>query len=132
MGGHILHKELSYKIYGLLFETQNILGRFKNEKQYGDYFEFLLQKNKIKYLRESVLDPSFMGEKKRRNICDFIIEDKIIIEFKTMSFLDKDAYFQLKRYLSCRKIDLGILVNFRQKYLVPKRVLNGELLINNK
>jgi GxxExxY protein len=132
MGGNILHKELSYKIYGLLFETQNILGRFKNEKQYGDYFQFLLEKNKINYVRESVLDPSFESEKKRRNICDFIIDDKIIIEFKTVAFLDKDAYFQLRRYLSCRKIDLGLLVNFRQKYLVPRRVLNGELLINNK
>ena len=38
-----VHKELSYKIVGLLFQAHADLGRFRNEKQCGDYFEKLLQ-----------------------------------------------------------------------------------------
>ncbi|MBA3047478.1 GxxExxY protein [Patescibacteria group bacterium] len=113
---------------GLLFKTHNDLGRYKNEKQYADYFEDLLKKNNYKYSREYKLAPSFHGEKNGRNICDFIIEDKIVIEFKTVKFLTQEDYFQVKRYLSCSGLRLGILVNFRQNYLTPKRVLNNELL----
>ncbi|HTW96730.1 MAG TPA: GxxExxY protein [Candidatus Methylomirabilis sp.] len=128
MRREIIYKELSYKIYGLLFKTQNDLGRYRNEKQYGDYFENLLKIKGIKYSREERLTESFAGEMKGRNICDFIIEDKIIVELKTVSFLNKNSYFQLKRYLVSSDLILGILVNFRQQCLTPRRILNSELL----
>ncbi len=123
----VIYKELSYLITGLLYKTHNDLGRYKNEKQYGDYFEFILKKNNIKYLREAKLDVSFPGEKNRRNVCDFIIENKIVVEFKANKFLMREDYFQIKRYLSSSRLKLGILVNFRQKYITPKRILNNEI-----
>ena len=126
--GKVVYKELSYQINGLLFQVHNDLGRHKNEKQCADYFEYLLKKNSIRYKREYILNPSFKGEKESRNVCDFIIEDKIVVELKTVRFLTQEDYFQVKRYLSCSGLRLGILVNFRQKYLTPKRVLNNELL----
>jgi len=128
MGGKVIYKELSYKINGLLYKTHNDLGRHKNEKQYADYFEYLLKEGEYKYKREYKLKLSFKGEKKGRNICDFIIENKIVVEMKTVRFISPDNYFQVKRYLSCSGLRLGIIVNFRQKYLTPKRVLNNELL----
>jgi GxxExxY protein len=124
----VVHKRLSYKITGLLYKTHNDLGRYKNEKQYCDYFEELLKKEGINYKRECRLDMSFSGEKEGRNICDFIVANKIILEFKTKKFLTREDYFQVKRYLSCTGLNLAILVNFRQKYLTPKRILNNELL----
>jgi len=127
----IIYQELSYKITGLLFETQNFLGRYRNEKQYGDFLENLLKEKNVHYKREERLDKSFPGEKSGRNICDFIIEDKIIVELKTIGFLDKESYFQIKRYLASSNLILGILVNFRQKYLKPRRILNSELLKKN-
>lgn len=39
----VVYKELSYKINGLLFKVHKDLGRYRNEKQYGDYFEQLLK-----------------------------------------------------------------------------------------
>lgn len=130
MTDKLIYKELSYKINGLLFKTHNDLGRYKNEKQYADYFENLLIKEGIKYEREVKLNIAFEGERVGRNICDFIIDDKgekIIIELKAVRFLTNEDYFQIKRYLSCSSIELGIIVNFRQKYLEPKRILNSEL-----
>ncbi|MBU0647254.1 GxxExxY protein [Patescibacteria group bacterium] len=124
----VVYKEFSYKITGLLFKAHNDLGRYKNEKQYADYFETLLNKNKIKYKRECHLNQSFEGEKEGRCICDFVVDDKIVIEFKTVKFLSREDYFQIKRYLSCSNLRLGILVNFRQNYITPKRILNNELL----
>ncbi len=128
---NIIYPKLSYTIYGLFYKVHNQLSRFRNEKQYADAFEELLKENKINYSREIPLPPSFKGEKERRNIPDFIIEDKIIIDFKAKRVITKEDYYQMQRYLSSYNKKLGILVNFRQPSLAPKRILNSKLLKDN-
>ena len=120
----VLYPELSYKIYGLCFEVHNRLGRFRNEKIYADALEESLIKDNIKYQHEHALDKSFEGEKARRNIPDFIINDQIIIDIKAKRIITKEDYFQMKRYLVSSGKKLGIIVNFRQTYLNPKRIVN--------
>ena len=116
----IIYKELSYKICGLCFETHNALGRYRNEQSYTDYIEQSLIKAGLKYSRELALPTSFNGEKDRRHIPDFVIEDKIIVDLKAKRMITKDDYFQMKRYLISSGKRLGIIVNFRQQYLSPK------------
>lgn len=124
MDAELLHPELSYKICGFCFYIHNQLGRYRNEKQYADALEQVLKKNGVNYGREVKLPPSFEGESRNRNIPDFIIEDKIIVDLKTKQIITKDDYFQMKRYLvSCGK-KLGLIINFRQQYLRPKRIVN--------
>jgi len=121
----ILHKDLSYKITGLLFKTHKELGRFRNEKQYADYFENLLKDEGLSYKREyRFKDPQY-GNNKVRCVCDFIIEDKIILEFKAKNFITKEDYYQTKRYLITLNLELAVIINFRQYRLAPKRVLNS-------
>jgi len=55
------------------------------------------------------------------------MEDKIVLEYKNNTFISKDYYLQTQRYLNILKLKLGILVNFRQKSLAPRRVINYEL-----
>jgi len=121
----VAHKELSYKITGLLFKTHRELDKFRNEKQYADYFEKLLKENNIGHIREFRFNEQINEQGLVRCIVDFLIEDKIIIEFKAKNFLTKEDYYQIKRYLATLNLQLGILVNFRQNRLAPKRVLNS-------
>jgi len=120
----VLYPDLSYKVCGLCFDTHNSLGRHKSEKSYADMLEQLLTENKIKFEREKSLESSFESEKSRRNIPDFIIEDKIILDIKAKRIVTKEDYYQMRRYLDTSKLKLGIIVNFRQKYLSPKRIAN--------
>ena len=110
--------ELSYELNGILFKVHNELGRFLNEKQYADAVEKILKANKIKYEREKVLD---------RNKIDFLVENKIILELKTKRMLLREDYYQVRRYLEVLGLKLGILVNFRDKYLKPRRILNSKI-----
>ena len=48
-GGELIYKDLSYVLTGLLFKTHNDLGRFCNEKQYGDRIEFYLKQTIISF-----------------------------------------------------------------------------------
>jgi len=121
----LIYPELSYKICGLCFEAHNKLGRYLNEKQYCDYLEYLFTENNLDFVREVPLPVSFQNEKEKRNIPDFIIEDTIILEIKAKYIVTKEDYFQMQRYLNSANKKLGLLVNFRRKYLHPKRIVNA-------
>ncbi len=122
----IYHPELSYEITGLLFKIHNELGRFKLEKQYCDVFEKVLIAHGFKYCREKDLKGVFESVDLKGNIPDFIIEEKIIIDFKNKKFITKEDYYQMVRYLEVAHLPLGLIVNFRATYLKPKRILNTE------
>jgi len=127
MKQEIVYKDLSYQINRLLFEVHNELRRHCNEKQYGDLLESKLKKNNFRYEREKIIPQSFNGEKFGRNRVDFIIEDKIVIEIKLKRVIARDDYYQVLRYLKAFNKKLGLIVNFREKFLQPKRVLNSAI-----
>ena len=118
----IIYPELSYKLTGLLYKTHNELGRFCRERQYCDEFEILLKKLNIGYKRE--YDLVGMGKEIRGNRVDFLIKNKILIDFKAKKFITKEDYYQMLRYLECSNLKLGLVVNFRNAYLKPKRIIN--------
>ena len=114
----ILYPELSYKIVGLVFNVQNELGRFAREKQYADLLEEQLKSENIKYEREFRIGDS-------ENIVDFLVGDKekILLELKTVRFLNREHYRQLQNYLQRTGVELGLLINFSDVHLKPRRVL---------
>jgi len=120
----IIFKELSYQINGVLFYVHNELGSYCNEQQYCDAIEKQFQQKKIVCEREKILSPSFEGEENRNKI-DFLIDNKIIVEIKAKRLVTREDYYQVRRYLKALKLKLGIIVNFRDRYLHPKRILNS-------
>lgn len=125
----IIYKKLSYKVNGAAYGTQNELGRYRGHGQYVDKLEQKILALGLKCSREVPLPPSFDGEKENRNIPDLVIEGedgRLVVEVKTKRILTKNDYFQLQRYLVSGNFRLGILVNFRQYCLKPKRIINAE------
>jgi GxxExxY protein len=115
----LLYPELSYRIVGLCFEAHNEIGRFAREKQYADFLENKLKDGGIEYKREFTIRDS-------GNIVDFLIEDKIILELKTTRALERLHFRQIQNYLQQSKVKLGLLINFSDKHLSPKRIIRIE------
>lgn len=115
-GGKIIYPDLSYKINGILFATHNEIGPYAREKQVGDVIERLLKEKRIYYLRECRISDS-------GNIADFIIDKKIILELKCKRVLVRNDYEQIQRYLQETQLKLGMLVNFRNQYIKPIRII---------
>jgi GxxExxY protein len=122
--GEIILKELSYKINGICFKVHNNLGRFCSERQYSDKLEKLLKENNFNYKRE--FEISKLVDSPSGNRPDFIIENKIILDAKAKKFITKEDYYQMMRYLEASNFQLGLIVNFRNTYLKPKRVINNK------
>ena len=120
----IIHKDLSYSLNGVLFEVHNALGRFCREKQYGDLLEKLLIGCNINFNREKEL-PIKGIDNKVTNKVDFVIEDKILLDLKAKPLVTKEDYYQMNRYLEASSLRLGLIVNFRNKYLKPIRVIRA-------
>ena len=112
----IVYPELSFEIVGACFDVHNELGRFAREKQYADLLENKIGERGFKYVRELRLGDS-------GNVVDFLLEDKVILELKAVPTLTRGYYRQIQNYLQWTRLELGLLVNFSDTYLQPKRVL---------
>jgi len=119
-----IYGDLTYKINGILFKVHNEMLRYANEKQICDAIEELLKNEKLRYEREKMLPPSFLGEHAGRNRIDFIIENKVVLEVKLLNFIGKEEYYQCLRYLEALDRKLCLLINFRSKQLKIKRIIN--------
>ncbi len=112
----VIYPELSYLINGILFDVKKELGQYAREKQYGDLLEKKLKEKDILYKREVSVGNT-------GNIIDFLIDDKIVVELKAVRFVTKDNFRQIQNYLQQMQIKLGVLVNFRDKFLKPARIV---------
>ena len=121
----LIYPELSYEITGILFEVHNELGRYSREKQYCDLLEATLKQKNKTYKRELTVGNT-------GNRTDFTINDQIVIECKAKEIVTKEDYYQLQRYLQATGYKLGLLVNFRSRYLKPIRVIKIETDAKNK
>lgn len=113
---HVIYPELSYTIVGLCFIAHDEVGLYGREKQYGDILERELKGKSIPYKREVAIAQS-------GNVADFVVDEKILIELKSKRTIIPNDYEQTQRYLQITGLKLGLLVNFRDKYLKPARVV---------
>lgn len=116
MKSDLIYPRLSYLVTGICFRIHNKLKRYCREKQYGDLLEKEFNKESIKYEREYFVKDS-------GNIVDFIVEDKIVLELKAKKIITRDDYYQVQRYLQSTNLKLALLINFRNKYLKPIRII---------
>ena len=124
--GKLVHPQLSYKIVGLLFEVHSRLGGRYQEKYYQRATEELLKRDNIKYEKELSVNISFEGNKIGKYLLDFLIDNKILLELKTVPQFSPNDFRQVRSYLKAKRLQLGILANFRGDKLKYKRILNPD------
>ena len=122
----IIQKDLSYKIMGILFSVQNQLGNRYQEKHYQRAIEIALREENLNFRRELPVDLMFNNKKIGKFFLDFLIENTVVLEVKTVDRLKPKDFKQILAYLITNNLELGILVNFRTDRLTYKRILNSK------
>ena len=121
----IIYKVESFKIIGICMNIHSTMGFGFLEAVYAEILEKEFIKNNIPYQREVKLDLFFNGEKlSKKYKADFVCFDEIILEIKSTSFLHENFTKQTINYLKATNKKLGLLINFGEKSLKHKRIIN--------
>jgi len=105
--------DISYKIRGAIFNVYNFLGPGLLESVYEEALVYELKQLGLKVERQKEVPIKYKDTILNTALrLDLIVEDKVIIELKSVSEL-KDIHFkQTLTYLRLLELHLGILVNF--------------------
>ena len=122
----IVFKEESYRIVGACLAVFNKLGSGFLESVYQEALEIQFKQDKIPFVKERKLHIKFDDIQLDTFFkADYVCFDSIIVELRATPFIHKNDVAQVLNYLRATDMRLGILVNFGEKSLTYKRVLNS-------
>lgn len=114
--------ELSYKIRGAIFSVYNELGPELLESVYEAALVHELLKIGLKVQNQVTLPVVYKDVKLELGYrLDILVENKIIIEIKSVETLHDVHKKQVLTYLKLSNTKLGILVNFNSAKLIDKK-----------
>lgn len=124
----MLFPELSYKVVGAAMAVHRELGSGFMEKVYQEALAIEMAERGMSFQRELPIHIAYHGHVLAcPYIADFIVDNRIIIELKALSDMDKGKVkAQVLNYLKATHLQLGIILNFGEESLFMDRVVNFE------
>jgi GxxExxY protein len=116
-----LYKDLSYKIIGCFYEVYNDLGPAHKEQVYQEALKVSFAEKGVSFKSNKKLKILFKNKEVGIYEPDFIVEDKVIIELKSVLNMPKVFEKQLYYYLRGTDYKVGYLVNFGNERIDIRR-----------
>ena len=113
----IIDKKLSYTIVGLAMKTHRELGPGFLEKVYENTLMVLFRKENMKADQQSSINVYFQNELVGNYVADILVDDKVILELKTVQRITDVHKAQALNYLKATGLHLAIIFNFHSKNL---------------
>ncbi len=117
----MLYKDLTEKIIKAAMNVHNTLGFGFMEKVYENSLMTELKLSGLKAIQQSPVEVFYKGDLVGDYITDIIVEDKVILELKSVENLNKVHEVQLVNYLKAVNMEIGMLLNFGKEKLEFKR-----------
>ncbi len=110
--------EISYKIRGAAFKVHNALGPGLLESVYEKVLEYELKKAGLEVKTQVPIPVIYEDVKLDLGFrLDILVNEKVIIEIKSVEQMAKVYYKQLLTYLKLTDKKLGLLINFNSDTL---------------
>ncbi len=122
---NIIYRDLSYQIMSAIFEVHKTLGPGFVEPVYEKALLLELTSRGMNVDVQRVFDLTYKGKKIGNHRLDLVVEDKIVVELKTVERFAPHHTAQLLSYLKASGYRLGILVNFSKAKIEYRRVVMG-------
>ncbi len=122
--------DLSYKIIGLAIDVHKELGPGLLESAYQECLYYEIKNAGLNVKKELSLPIIYKDIKLDHGYrIDLLIEDKIVLELKTVEKFTDVHFAQILTYLKLGNYPLGLLINFDSKILKNsiKRFINNPL-----
>lgn len=118
-----LYEDLTFRIIGIAMKVHNDLGSGFLEKVYENAMMVHFEKEKIKAEQQKEIKINYLGKEIGNYIADIFIEEKVIVELKTVENLTDVHTAQLLNYSKATGIRVGLLINFKNEKLEYKRYI---------
>lgn len=111
--------DLSYRVIGCALEVFKTLGPGLLESAYEQALMYEFELKGIKAQNQVPIDINYKGKSIGNGLrLDIIVEERIIIELKSVENLQPIHFKQLQTYLKLTGLELGILINFNEMDLM--------------
>jgi GxxExxY protein len=110
--------EISFKIIGAALELHKTTGPGLLESAYETALAFDLMNMGLDV--KTQVNMPFYYKDVKMNVgyrIDMLVDNKIIVEVKSVENLNEVYYAQILTYLKLSGLNLGLLINFKTKYL---------------
>ena len=121
----LVFKELSDRVLGAVFKVHNRLGPGLLESAYEGACAIEFRHCGLKVERQVVYPLYYEGELAGAYVADMVVDDKIILELKSVKTLTPVMEAQLLNYLRLSGLPVGYLVNFRNERVEWNRRVLG-------
>ena len=124
----MVENDLSQIIIGSAIKVHTVLGPGLLESAYEECLYYELVKEGLKVEKQKVLPLIYEEIKLEVGYrLDLIVEDKVIIEIKSVEVLNDVHLAQILTYLKLSNVKLGLLINFNVSRVKDgiKRVVNN-------
>jgi GxxExxY protein len=116
------HENITYRIIGAAMAVHRRLGPGHKEDVYQRALEAEFEKVGLGFEAQKNIEV-YDGEcLVGYYIPDFIVEEKVIVEIKVFATLHQKYLGQVITYLNCTGLAIGLLINFGERSLRPRRV----------
>ena len=113
--------ELTEEVIGCAYRVHNELGTGFLEKVYENALRIELVEVGLAVKQQHPIPVHYHGEEIGDFFADLIVEDRLIIELKSVQNLAKEHEVQLVNYLTATGIDNGLLINFGSSVEVKRK-----------
>jgi GxxExxY protein len=120
---NIIYRDLSYQIMGAIFEVHKELGPGFLEAVYHKALVEEFSRRGMKVETQKTIDLVYKDKKIGVHRLDLVVDDKVVVELKTVERFSIYPKAQLTSYLKASGYKLGILVNLSKSKVEYQRVL---------
>jgi GxxExxY protein len=106
------YSALTGKIIGCAMEVHKLLKNGFQEVIYQRALEYEMELQKISFAREFEMPIFYKDIQVGTRRVDFYVEDKISVELKAITQLEKVHLAQAMNYLEAYNLEIGLLINF--------------------
>jgi len=124
MAKALKHADLTERIIGAAYRAHNALGSGFLEKVYENALAVELRRSGLPVCQQHPVEVFYEGERVGEFVADMLVDDRVIVEIKAVSKLEKLHEVQVVNYLKATGIEVGLLVNFGRSVEVKRKVLD--------
>lgn len=100
------------------FRVHSELGPGLVERVYEDCLEIEFRERGIRFKRQASIDVMYRGHQMKDSFkADFVVEDQVILELKSVAQLNEAHLAQIINYVRLTKMPVGLLLNFNVQRL---------------